>query len=149
MKIKDTIHIMLVEDNEGDVMLTKEALEETNLNLTLSVLNDGKEAVDFLEKTGKYVDRQLPDLLLLDINLPKKNGFEVLKFIKGNEHLKHIPVVMLSTSSSQRDIDLTYNNYANCFITKPSEVNEFIDTISALVNFWFSVCKMPNKSHNV
>jgi CheY-like chemotaxis protein len=149
MKIKDTIHIMLVEDNEGDVLLTKEALEETNLNLTLSVLNDGKEAVDFLEKTGKYVDRQLPDLLLLDINLPKKNGFEVLKFVKGNEHLKHIPVVMLSTSSSQRDIDLTYNNYANCFITKPSEVNEFIGAISALVNFWFSVCKMPNKSHYV
>lgn len=148
MKVKAHMHILLVEDNEGDVMLTKEALEEITASVHLSVVKDGKQAIDFLNQTGEYTDSSLPDLMLLDINLPKKNGHEVLQYVKENEKLKHIPVIMLTTSSSERDVNLTYNNHANCYITKPSDVNDYIEAISATANFWLNICKLPNQKRN-
>ena len=141
-----TIHILLVEDNEGDIMLTREALEDAKIFIHLSVVTDGKEAMDFLGKQGKYANADLPDILLLDVNLPKKNGHEVLKYVKEDENLKHIPVIMLTTSSSQKDIDLSYNNYANCYITKPVEAKDFLAIITTIENFWISVVKLPTRT---
>ena len=141
-----TIHILLVEDNEGDIMLTKEALEDAKISIHLSVVTDGKEAMDFLAKQGEYANADLPDILLLDVNLPKKNGHEVLKYVKEDENLKHIPVIMLTTSSSQKDIDLSYNNYANCYITKPVEAKDFLAIITTIENFWISVVKLPSRT---
>jgi CheY-like chemotaxis protein len=139
------INILLVEDNEGDILLTKEALEEAKILTSLTVVRDGKEAIDFVSRTGKYTGAALPDLVLLDVNLPKKNGHEVLQYIKGDEELKHIPVIMLTTSSSERDIKLSYNNYANSFITKPVNVNDFLSVITAMENYWISIVKLPTK----
>lgn len=139
----ESIHILLVEDNEGDILLTKEALEEAKIHIKLSVVRDGKEAIDFVSKQGKYSEAVFPDLLLLDVNLPKKNGIEVLQYMKGNEGLKHIPVIMLTTSSSEKDINSSYNNYANCFITKPVEINDFLSVVTTIENFWVSIVKLP------
>lgn len=140
------IHILLVEDNEGDILLTREAFESAKIMNTLSVVRDGKEAIDFLTKQGKYQNVNLPDLVLLDVNLPKKNGHEVLQFIKGNEDLKQIPVIMLTTSSAEIDINLSYKNYVNCYITKPVEVDDFMKAITKIEDFWISIVKLPN--HN-
>jgi len=139
------IHILLVEDNEGDILLTKEALEDAKIHVKLSVVKDGKEAIDFINKQGKYTAAELPDLLLLDVNLPKKNGHEVLQYIKSNENLKHIPVIMLTTSSSEKDINLAYNNYVSCYITKPVDVNDFLGVVTTIENFWISIVKLPTK----
>ena len=143
MKPMKPIHILLVEDNEGDILLTTEAFEDAKILVTLSVVKDGKEAIDFVNKQGHYGTAALPDLVLLDVNLPRKNGHEVLKYIKENESLKHMPVIMLTTSSSPKDINLSYNNYANCYITKPVEVNDFIKVIATIENFWISIVKLP------
>lgn len=140
------IHILLVEDNEGDIVLTTEAFEEAKILTKLSVVKDGKEAIDFLMKQGKYTTEELPDLLMLDINLPKKNGHEVLKFIKEDGDLKHIPVIMLTTSSSERDINHAYNGHVNCFITKPVEVSEFLAVVTTIQNFWISVVKLSTQN---
>lgn len=137
------VKILLVEDNEGDIMLTKEALEDAKILIELKVLKDGKSAIDFLNKTDQYANEETPDLLLLDVNLPKKNGLEVLQYIKGNDILKHIPVIMLTTSSSESDINKSYNNYANCYITKPVEVNDFLAIVTTIENFWISIVKLP------
>ncbi|GAC1438200.1 MAG: response regulator [Sediminibacterium sp.] len=143
------INVLLVEDNEGDILLTKEAFEDARVSINLHIARDGKEAIDFLHKEGKYSDMDLPDLLLLDVNLPKKNGHEVLKLIKGNENLKHIPVIMLTTSSDEKDINLSYQNYVNCYITKPADIDNFLDVVSKIENFWVSVAKLPAlKRHN-
>lgn len=139
----EAIHILLVEDNEGDILLTKEAFNEAKILNKLSVVKDGKEAIDFLTMQGKYNDVQLPDLLLLDINLPKKNGFEVLKYIKEDDNLKHIPVIMLTTSSAPIDINLAYNYCVNGFLTKPLDVFEFMRVIANIENFWISLGKLP------
>ena len=139
------IHILLVEDNEGDILLTKEALEDARIYINLSVVKDGKEAMDFLGKKDKYFNADLPDIILLDVNLPKKNGHEVLKYVKEDENLKHIPVIMLTTSSSQKDINLSYNNFANCYITKPVEANDFLAVVTSIENFWISIVKLPKK----
>ena len=141
----EAIHILLVEDNEGDILLTTEALEEAKIHIELSVVRDGKEAIDFLNKQGNYTDVVLPHLLLLDVNLPKKNGHEVLQYIKGNDFLKQIPVIMLTTSSSEKDINFCYNNYVNCFITKPVEVMEFLSVVATIEKFWISIVKLPNR----
>ncbi len=141
------IHILLVEDNEGDILLTKEALENGKIINTLSVVRDGKEAIDFLTKRGKYADVMLPDLLLLDINLPKKNGHEVLQFIKADMNLKQIPVIMLTTSSTEADILTSYQYYANCYISKPIEVGTFLDVISKIETFWLSIVTLPSKTN--
>lgn len=138
-------HILLVEDNEGDILLTTEALESTKLPLSLSVVKDGKQAIDFLLNRGEYKDAVQPDLLLLDINLPKKNGHEVLKFVKGDTQLKHIPVIMLTTSSSPSDINAAYQNHVNCYITKPVDAHSFLDVVSTIENFWISIVNLPSK----
>jgi CheY-like chemotaxis protein len=140
------LNILLVEDNEGDILLTKEAFEDAKIHVLLSVVKDGKEAIDFLSKEGKYIDAVGPDLLLLDVNLPKKNGHEVLKYIKGNEALKRIPVIMLTTSSSQKDINQSYDNYANCYITKPVEASNFLSVMSSIENFWITIVKLPTNT---
>jgi two-component system, chemotaxis family, response regulator Rcp1 len=137
------VNILLVEDNEGDILLTKEALEDAKILVELNVVRDGKAAIDFMNREGVYANQQLPDLLLLDVNLPKKNGHEVLQHIKSTESLKHIPVIMLTTSSSEKDINLSYNNYVNCYITKPIEVNDFLSLVSTIENFWISIVKLP------
>jgi len=141
-----SIHILLVDDNDGDILLTTEALEEAKIMINLSVVKDGKEAIDFVSRKGKYTGSGLPDLLLLDINLPKKSGHEVLKYIKDDETLKHIPVIMFTTSSSERDINASYNNYANCYITKPIDVDDFLAVISTIENFWISIVKIPTNN---
>jgi CheY-like chemotaxis protein len=140
----NTVKILLVEDNEGDILLTREALEEAKIMIKLKVVKDGKEAIDFLNKQGKYTAVQLPDLILLDVNLPKKNGHEVLKYIKETDGLKHIPVIMLTTSSSEKDINESYNNHVNCYITKPVEVDDFLSIVATIENFWISIVKLPS-----
>ncbi len=138
-----SIHILLVEDNEGDILLTKEALEEGRIANQVSIAKDGKEAIDFLTHTGKFLKSELPDLILLDINLPKKNGHEVLHYIKHSEDIKHIPVIILTTSSSQKDILDSYKNYVNCYITKPVDVNEFMEAVAKIEDFWYNIVKLP------
>ncbi|MEO7265313.1 MAG: response regulator [Ferruginibacter sp.] len=145
----ELIHILLVEDNEGDILLTTEALENAKLLTNLSVVKDGKQAMDFLIKADGYANASQPDMILLDINLPKRNGHQVLKFIKESEVLKHIPVIMLTTSSSPADVDLAYKNYVNCFITKPIEAHNFLDVIATIENFWLSIVKLPAKTNSL
>ena len=140
-------NVLLIEDNEGDVLLTKVALENTGVPFKLSILDNGESAINFLNKIHDTTE-DIPDIILLDINLPKKNGHEVLKFIKNNDQIKHIPVVVLTTSSSQKDIDCAYANYASCFITKPSEMDEFLNAVSAIVNVWFVFSSLPSKISN-
>lgn len=135
------VHILLVEDNEGDILLTVEALEEGRIANKIEVARDGQEAIDKLENNLK--EQTLPDLILLDINLPKMNGHEVLERLKETEGLKHIPVIILSTSSSEMDILKSYKNHANCFITKPVEIDEFVNAIESIEDFWFSIVKLP------
>lgn len=137
------VHILLVEDNEGDILLTVEALEEGRIANVIEVARDGQEAIDKLDIDLK--NNQLPDLILLDINLPKMNGHEVLERLKDTEGLKHIPVIILSTSSSEMDILKSYKNHANCFITKPVEIDEFVKAIESIEDFWFSIVKLPNQ----
>lgn len=138
-----SIDILLVEDNEGDIVLTLEALDEGKIRNSISVVKDGWEAVQYLEKKGDYSDKKTPDLILLDINLPKMNGHEVLKQIKSNPDIKHIPVIMLTTSSSEVDVISSYKNFANCYITKPVDVNSFLDVVSSIEEFWISIVQLP------
>ncbi|MEP7165435.1 MAG: response regulator [Ferruginibacter sp.] len=138
-----SIHILLVEDNEGDIMLTTEALEEGKIANKISIVKDGKHAIDFLSRKGDYENAALPDLVLLDINLPKKNGHEVLQYIKGSDDLKQIPVIMLTTSSSQKDILESYRNYVNCYITKSVDVNDFIKAVAKIEDFWINIVNLP------
>lgn len=139
----DFIEILLVEDNEGDIFLTTEALKESEIPTNITVVKDGYEALNYLQKKNKYSHSKSPDLVLLDINLPKVNGFEVLREIKSSEDLKHIPVVILSTSSSEEDIMACYSNYATCFITKPLSADSFTEVISSVHNFFNSVVQLP------
>lgn len=132
-------HILLVEDNEGDIILTLHAFEESKFATKVSLARNGKEALDFLKKKGDFIHAQRPDLILLDINIPIFNGLEVLKDIKGDESLKKIPVIMLTTSSNQKDIDRAYENYCNSYIIKPLEMSEFIEAILKIEEFWFQI----------
>ena len=141
------INILLVEDNPGDVRLTKEALVESKIYNELNVVTDGAEAMAYLHGEGEYAERVLPDLILLDLNLPKKDGREVLADIKQDENLKRIPVVILTTSRAEADILKTYNLHANCYITKPVDLNQFITVIRAIEDFWMTIVKLP-PNHN-
>ena len=138
-----SIHILLVEDNEGDILLTTEALEERKIVNKVTVVRDGEEAIDFLLKRGKHEKAEVPDLVLLDVNLPKASGHEVLQEVKSNELTKKIPVIMLTTSSSQKDIDLSYTYHANCYITKPVDVGNFLEAIGTIEEFWLSIVALP------
>lgn len=137
------IHILLVEDNEGDIFLITEALQDGSILNKVSVVRDGKAAIDFLEQQGEFKNAELPDLILLDINLPKKNGYEVLEYIKEKKHLKQIPVIMLTTSSSEKDILRSYKSYANSFITKPVDADSFSKVILSIENFWIGIVTLP------
>lgn len=139
-----SIHILLVEDNEGDVFLTTEALEDSKFINEISVVKDGQEALDFVFKTKGFEDRATPNLIILDVNLPKKSGHEVLKELKSHQTFRKIPVIMLTTSSSKRDIDLSYEYHANCFITKPVEVSDFLEAIASIEQFWLRIVSLPN-----
>jgi CheY-like chemotaxis protein len=137
------IHILLVEDNEGDIVLTRDALEEYKIATNTSIARDGKAAIELLEELWQKGAAFLPDLILLDINLPKKNGHEVLLTIKNDNRFKEIPVIMLTTSSAEDDILRAYQNHANCFITKPVEADQFLEVVSSIENFWISIVKLP------
>lgn len=141
----NSIHILLVEDNEGDILLIREALEDGKIVNDLSVVNDGEKAIRYLSRDDGYKDAVMPNLILLDINLPRKNGHEVLAFIKNSDELKHIPVIMLTTSSSDRDIMESYKNHANCYITKPVEVADFMDAVTSIEEFWVNLVQFPIK----
>jgi len=143
------VNILLVEDNDGDILLTTEALEESRIINTLTIAKNGKDALDFLYKRGRFSNETLPDLILLDINLPYKNGHEVLTIIKNDDTLKNIPVIMLTTSSSETDINKSYSNYANCYIIKPIEVKEFIAAVISIKNFWLNIVALPNKTNTL
>ncbi len=140
------IQILLVEDNEGDIVLTLEAFKELTVQHTVTVVKDGAEAVDFLRREGQYSDNVMPHLILLDINMPRLSGIEVLDFIKKDEKLKKIPVVMLTTSSSEADITACYEKSANCFITKPLEFGKFLAVIKSIEAFWFTVAQLPKSA---
>jgi chemotaxis family two-component system response regulator Rcp1 len=138
------VEILLVEDNPADVRLTIEALKDSKMKNNLSVVNDGVEAIDFLKKQGKYADAPKPDLILLDLNLPKKDGREVLKEIKEDDNLKRIPVVILTISKADEDIIKTYNLHANCYITKPVDLLQFVRVVKSIEDFWFTIVVLPN-----
>ena len=136
------ISLLLVEDNEGDIVLITEVLEDRNYFDEINIVRDGEEALEFL-KNSILMDNLL-NIVILDINLPKVNGHEVLKFIKSREELKHIPVVIHTTSSSPSDINSGYRNYANAYVTKRVDVEEFFDTIQQIEDFWIKTCKLSS-----
>jgi CheY-like chemotaxis protein len=137
------VEILLVEDNPGDVGLTRETLKDSKLLNHMTVVGDGVEAMALLRREGKYADTIRPDLILLDLNLPKKDGREVLKEIKTDEQLRRIPVVVLTTSSAEQDILKTYDLHANCYITKPVNLDQFTAVVKAIEEFWFTIVKLP------
>jgi two-component system, chemotaxis family, response regulator Rcp1 len=139
----ELIDILLVEDNPGDVRLTQEALKDSKILNNLSIVGDGVEAMAFLRKEGKYADVARPDLVLLDLNLPKKDGRDVLKEVKEDPILRRIPVVILTTSRSEQDILKTYDLHANCYINKPVDLDQFVNVVKSIENFWFSIVKLP------
>ncbi|MBN1167201.1 MAG: response regulator [Methanospirillaceae archaeon] len=140
----DLIEILLVEDNPGDVRLTREGLKEAKMVNNLHVVMDGVEAMDFLYKRGKYTDAPRPDMILLDLNLPKKDGREVLAEIKADDDLKRIPVVVLTVSQAEEDIMKTYNLHANCYISKPVDFDQFLKVIHSIDNFWLGIVNLPD-----
>lgn len=137
------INILLVEDNPGDIRLTMEVLKEGKIRNNLSVVTDGEEALHFLNKKDKYENAVTPDIILLDLNLPKKDGREVLEYIKSDPKLMMIPVIVLTTSDAEQDIKNMYSHHANCYITKPVDFNQFITVIRSIENFWLSIVKLP------
>ncbi|MFZ7114155.1 MAG: response regulator [Bacteroidota bacterium] len=137
------VDILLVEDNPGDVRLTQEALNEGRIANKLHVVNDGVEAIEFLSKTGKHRNAIIPDLILLDLNLPKMNGFEVLEKIKNDPELKLIPVIVLTTSQSDNDVHACYAMHVNCFVSKPVEYDSFMNVVKSIEDFWFTIVKLP------
>lgn len=141
----EPIDILLVEDNPGDVRLTKEALKEGKVRNRLSVVGDGAEAMAFLRGEGKHRDAPRPDLIILDLNLPKKNGREVLAEIKGDPGLRRIPVVILTSSQAEQDIVKSYDLHANCYITKPLDLEQFVAVAKAVEDFWLTIVKLPRE----
>ena len=135
------IKILLIEDSEGDILLTVEALSDSKITNEIIVLKDGKEAIDFFE-TNPPADK-LPDLILLDINLPMKSGHEVLNYLKNSATYRHIAVIMLTTSSSEKDILRAYDSYVNCYITKPIDASDFMEAVTKIEDFWISIVTLP------
>lgn len=139
----EPIEILLVEDNPGDARLTREALRESKMRNNLYVVEDGVEAMAFLRQEEGYRDAVRPDIILLDLNLPRKSGREVLQEVKDDPDLRRIPVVVLTTSDDERDIVTTYNLHANCYITKPVDISRFMTIVKNIENFWFTIVKLP------
>lgn len=139
------IRILLVEDNPGDVRLTVESLNQSKIRNSMNVVEDGMEAMAFLRREGKYADVPRPDLVLLDLNLPKKDGREVLEEIKTDDELKRIPVVVLTTSQAEEDILRAYGLNANCYITKPVDLDQFVKVVNSIEEFWLSIVKLPSE----
>lgn len=137
-------HILLVEDNEGDIVLTLDAFEESKLKTEISVARNGQEALDFLLKKGEFESAEKPDIILLDINIPVFNGHEVLQRIKNEPSLKKIPVIMLTTSSSKKDIDQAYENHSNSYVKKPLDMDEFLEAILKIEDFWLQLSTLAD-----
>jgi chemotaxis family two-component system response regulator Rcp1 len=137
------IDILMVEDNPGDARLTREALKESKVCNNLHHVRDGVEAMEFLRKEGEFASAPTPDIILLDLNLPRKDGRQVLAELKAIPHLKHIPVVVLTTSEAEQDIVKSYELHANCYITKPVDLDKFVEIIHGIENFWLSIVKLP------
>jgi chemotaxis family two-component system response regulator Rcp1 len=142
------IEVLLVEDSPGDVRLTLEAFKDAKVHINLHVASDGAEAMAFLGREGEHANAPRPDLILLDLNLPKKDGREVLAELKESPTLKCIPVVILTTSSSEADIQGSYQRHANCYITKPVDLEGFLKVVKSIDNFWLSVVKLPHESRS-
>ncbi|MFA6002065.1 MAG: response regulator [Thermoleophilia bacterium] len=139
----EPVHILLVEDNPGDVRLTVEILKEAKVLNALDVAEDGVEALSFLKREGRFADKPAPDLILLDLNLPRKDGRELLADIKQDPSLRHIPVVILTSSDAEADIIKTYDLHANCYITKPINLDQFMEVVKSIEHFWLTVVKLP------
>ena len=137
------IEILLVEDNPGDVRLTQEALSEAKVRNNLAVAKDGVEALSYLRREPPFEEASRPDLILLDLNLPRKDGREVLAEIKADANLRRLPVVVLTTSSAEKDVLESYNLYANCYITKPVDLDQFVRIVSSIEDFWLTIVKLP------
>jgi CheY-like chemotaxis protein len=142
----DPIEVLLVEDDPGDVLMTREAFEEHKVNNRLTVVSDGAEALDYLRREGEYVDAVRPDLILLDLNLPRRDGREVLAEIKNDEELRRIPVVVLTTSAADEDILRSYSLHANAYVTKPVDFDQFISVVRQIDDFFVSVVKLPPRA---
>lgn len=143
MSTPPPVEILLVEDNAADVRLTREVLAEGKIANTLHVVNDGDQAMAYLRAEGPFARRTLPDLILLDLNLPRKDGREVLAELKSDESLRQIPVVVLTTSRSERDILASYSLHANCYISKPVDLGQFMDVVRSIEEFWLSIVRLP------
>jgi len=137
------ISILLVEDNPGDVRLIQEVFEDGKIFNNLDITRDGEEAIDYLHQKGIYKNTPRPDLILLDLNLPKKNGTEVLSEIKSDDRLMRIPVIILTASKAEEDIARAYNHHANCYLTKPIDLNQFINVVQQIKTFWLSIVQLP------
>lgn len=140
-----TIKILLVEDNPGDIRLTREALNEGNIPNQLHIVDDGEKAIAFLNHLPPYAQAQAPDLILLDLNLPRRGGLEVLQMVKTSEALMHIPVVIFTTSQAEDDIMSAYNLHANCYITKPIDLEQFTNSVRSIEAFWLNMVQLPSE----
>ncbi|NOU90795.1 response regulator [Paenibacillus sp. LMG 31460] len=144
-KLSQNVEILLVEDNPGDIRLIVEVLKEGKIHNNLSVVEDGEEALAYLKREGSYQDAIVPDIILLDLNLPKINGTEVLAEIKNDPLLKYIPVIILTTSEAEQDILRAYDLHANCYITKPVNLEQFLTVVRSIENFWLTLVKLPRR----
>lgn len=145
MQAVAAIEILLVEDNPGDVRLTQEALREAKVYHRLTVAKDGVEAMAILRRQEPFGNAARPDVIFLDLNLPRKSGMEVLEEIKADEKLRAIPVVVVTSSQAEKDIVKSYNLYANCYVTKPIDLDQFVELVKSIENFWFTIVKLPPK----
>ena len=144
-EVARTVHILLVEDNTGDIRLTREALKEAKVRNRLDAVMDGEEAMAYLRKRGEYARATKPDVIMLDLNLPKKDGLEILKEIKEDPNLRRIPVVVVTTSKAEQDIVKCYDLHANCYVTKPVDLAQFLEVVRSIEDFWLTIVKLPPK----
>jgi len=143
------VEVLSVEDSPADARLIEELFDGGKLNSRVTLVSDGAQALDYVFKRGKYSEAPTPDLILLDLNLPKKNGQEVLKEIKQHVHLRHIPILIFSTSDSEADVQMSYEHYANCFITKPADLDGFDLAMKRIEDFWLSTARLPHPAENL
>lgn len=143
MKNTKIVEILMAEDDEGDALMTKEALAEAKVANRLHLVSDGEQAIEFLQKKGSYINSPTPDMILLDLNMPRMNGYEVLDWVKNHQTFKRIPVVILTTSDSEQDVIKSYDNRANCFITKPVDLKQFMKVVQYIDEFWMGIVRLP------